>query len=561
MNEPQNEMPAQIDAPEPVVRQKKRIGLVWLIPVVAALVGAWLAVKAVTEAGPTITITFKSAEGLEAGKTKIKYKDVAIGQVESIRLSNDLSLVTVSAKMVNEIEDHLTENTRFWVVRARVAAGQVSGLGTLFSGAYIGMDPGQRGNPAEHFKGLETPPVVTMDTPGTYFNLQADRLGSLHIGAPVYFRQIKVGQVVSYKMTEDGSSLDIQIFIQAPHNERVRQNTRFWNTSGLDVTIDTQGVRIDTESLTTLLIGGVAFETPTNLEPGAPAVEGQTFTLHANRAKIDEPAYLRKEFVVAYFDETVRGLSKGAPVEFRGIRIGEVIDVKLEFSQQQLSFRIPVLMAIEPERVSIVEEKSVDPELLITQLIEKGLRAQLRTGILLTGQLYVNLSMHPEAPTRSLEMAGPYPIIPSIPGRTEEITSSVANFLNRLEKLPLEQISADLRDSMKQVRHLVYSEDLVGAVKALNKSLDQLGQFTTKLNTDTAPQLSEILEQTRLAVVQTQETLLAAEHMVSAEAPLTYELQQMIQELAKAGRAVATLADYLERHPEALIYGKGEPSP
>ncbi|MDA8137417.1 MAG: MlaD family protein [Desulfobacteraceae bacterium] len=549
------------DVPQAIVRRGSRFGLIWLIPIVAALVGIGLAVKAIIQAGPTITITFKSAEGLEAGKTRIKYKDVEIGKVESIRLSEDLAHVTVIAKMVKETEDYLTADTRFWVVRARLAAGEVSGLGTLFSGAFIAMDPGQPGKTSRDFTGLERPPVVSMDTPGSYYYLRAADLGSLEIGSPVYYRQIKVGQVVSYDMTDDGSAVIIRIFIQAPDDRRVRENTRFWDAGGLNVTVDTKGININTGSLVALLIGGIAFETPMNLAPGEEAKPDHTFILYSNRDQIEEPVYTSKLYFITYFDESVRGLVKGAPVEFRGIKIGQVLDVRLEFDQQKLVFRTPVLMAIEPERITSTGERHLQSDQLITKLISKGLCAQLRTGVLLTGQLYISLSMQHKAPPKEVTYAGPYPIIPAIPGATEEITTGLANFINRLEKLPVEEIGGDLSVSLKQIKKLVDSEQTAAALTALGQTLTQLQQFSATLNTQTAPQMSAILDQLHLTVDQAQKTLIAAQNMTDSRAPLAYDLQQMMQELAKAGRAVSVLADYLQRHPEALIYGKGAPPP
>lgn len=547
--------------PEAVVRRSRRIGLVWVIPLIALAIGAWLAIKAVREAGPTITISFKSAEGLEAGKTKIKYKDVEIGKVEVIRLSPDLSHVTVSAKMVNEIENYLTANTRFWVVRARVASGEVSGLSTLFSGAYIGMDPGQPGSPRENFEGLEKPPVVTLDMPGTLFFLHATRLGSLDVGSPVYYRQIKVGQVVSHAMNADGSALEIQIFVAAPYNQFVQQNTRFWNVSGLDITLDSRGIRINTDSLTSLMLGGVAFETPAGELQTALAEEGRRFFLYGSRDETNEPVYTKKIQFLAYFDETVRGLSKGASVEFRGIKVGEVTDVKLEFSQKQLSFRVPVLMTIEPERFSNLDHSGLPDEAMIAKLIEKGMRAQLRSGLLLTGQLYVNLGMYPDAPSQKLRYADHFPVMPTVPGPTEEITASVANFLNKVEKLPLDKIGSDLQQTIASIRLLAGSKDLPAALQGLRQGLEQLNRFAASLNSQTAPQLGGVLEQARQTLAQTQNTMLTAEQLVGSESAMTHEFNRMVQELSKAGRAVTALADFLERHPEALLYGKGAPKP
>jgi paraquat-inducible protein B len=549
------------DAPKPLLGKSRRLGVIWIIPLIAALIGAWMAVRAVTLAGPTITISFKSAEGLEAGKTRIRFKNVEIGRVETIRLSPDLSHVTVTASMVKDIEPFLTENTRFWIVRARVAAGEVSGLSTLFSGAYIGMDPGQAGVSARSFPGLESPPAVTLDTPGSYFNLRAESLGSLDLGSPVYYRQIKVGQVVGFDLTPDGSAVNIQLFIHAPHDQSVHVNTRFYEASGFDATIDHGGVRINTDSLINILIGGIAFQTAANLPPGPAVPPDHTFVLYSSREYIDDPVYSQKMYFVTYFDNNVRGLSKGAPVEFHGIKIGEVVDVKLEFTPAQSNFRIPVLLVIEPERIAVAGNDASDREGLIFKLIEKGLHAQLRTGMLLTGQLYVHLSMFSDQAPKKITQAGPYRVIPSIPGTTEEVTTGIANFLQRLEKLPLEQIGTDLSASLKHIRHLTASEDWITALSTLRRSLTQLEQFTAALNSEVTPEVKTALEQLQRTLAQTEQTLAAAEGVVGGHAPLGYDLQLMVRELTKAGRAVTTLADYLQRNPSALVFGKGAPPP
>ena len=549
------------DIPQVVIRPSYRFRLIWLVPIVAVLVGIWLTVKSSIEAGPTITITFESAEGLQAGKTKIKYKDVEIGQVESIHLSRNLSGVIVTAKMVKEIKPHLSENTRFWVVRARLAAGEVSGIGTLLSGAYIGMDPGGPGRYAEHFNGLEIAPVVTLDMPGSYYNLRADRLGSLDIGSPVYFHQIKVGQVVSYAIDERGTALDIQIFIRAPHNQRVLENTRFWNASGFEVSLDSSGLRLNTDSLVSLLLGGVAFETPLNEIPGTVAAEGRQFYLFASRDKTKEPSYSQKMYMMAYFDGSVRGLTKGANVEFRGIKVGEVVDIELEFNPDRLSFNIPVLLIIEPERLSINGTAQMAPEDIMLKLIEKGLQAQLRNGMLITGQLYVNLALTSEVPENEVKYVGGYPVIPTVAGPTEEIMSSLSNFLNRLEDLPLEQIGGDLKESVHGMRLLLASRDLNASLPLLRQSLEQINSFTATLNNQTAPQLSSVLDEAGTTLVGIQSMLQTAENVLDSDTPLMVELSVMIEELARAGKAVSALADYLERHPEALIFGKGAPKP
>jgi len=568
--------------PDAVVSTRRRqISIVWVVPLVALLIGGWLVYKAISEKGPTITIAFKSAEGLEAGKTKIKYKDVELGQVTEINLSSDLSHVVVTAELVKSTENFLTANTRFWVVRARVAAGEVSGLGTIFSGAYIALDPGKTGLPASHFVGLETPPVVTTDLPGRHFILKASTLGSLDIGTPVYYRQIKVGQVVGYELEEGGRAVTVKIFINAPFEKFVHKNTRFWNASGLDVAVDASGIRVNTESVFTILIGGIAFDTPANLEPSGPAEPEAEFRLYETREKIFEKTYAEKTRWLLQFSGSVRGLTVGSPVEFRGIRIGQVLDINLEYNAKEMAFQIPVLIEIEPERIKIIGDKDFSGrDEMDEYLVAQGLRAQLKTGSLITGQLYVELDFHPEAPPAKISRVGRYPQLPTIPTPMEEITTSLTALLKKLEKLPIETIGSDLQDTVQSAKQLVASAELQEAVAALNQTLKQAQAFTAALNQEISPELksavsslNETLNRTRqlaqnfdasivpelgVTLHQAQSTLKSINGSVSKDSPLYYEMLRVVKELTEAARSFRVMADYLERNPDALIYGKGK---
>jgi len=541
--------------PEPELRTKKRrISIVWLVPLVALAIGGWLVYKAVSEKGPTVTITFKSAAGLEAGKTKIKYKDVELGQVTSIELDDELSQVILKAELVKKAENFLSQNTRFWVVRAQVAAGSVSGLGTLFSGAYIGLDPGKPGKPATHFKGLETPPVVTTDLPGRHFVLRAESLGSLNIGDPVYFRRIKVGQMVSYQLDEDGQAVTVKVFVHDPHHQLVRKNTRFWNASGLDVSISADGIRVDTESFATLMIGGIAFDTPANLEPGEPAEENDVFKLYKNRESISEKTYARKNRWLLYFDGDVRGLNSGAPVELQGIKIGQVLDVNLEFEVENGAFRVPVLIETEPERIKTIGKfpEGGEKQKVMDYLVGKGMRAQLKTGSLITGQLLVALDMHPEAPPAKINWEGRYPEVPTVPTAMEEITTSLTQLLNKLQKLPVEQIGNDLLDAVSGAKRLINSAELQQSVKALDQTLNQAQKFVTTLNKGVAPELKTAVSNLNSALIQAEKLAKSLNSNVSPQADRT------LKEFQAAARSIKVWAAYLERNPEALIRGKSK---
>jgi len=551
MSEEKNNETQFQDLPQAVVQSKRQISIVWIVPLVAILIGAWLAYKGLSEKGPEVTISFESAEGLEAGKTKVKYKDVELGQVNSIRFSADLSQVLVTAELAKEAEPYLTENTRFWVVRPRVTASGVSGLGTLFSGAYIDMDPGKEGRVERNFKGLEIPPIITTDRPGREFLLKATTLGSLDFGAPVYYRQIPVGQVISYDLDKDGQSLIIKIFINAPHHELVYNNTRFWNASGFDLKLDASGLKLNTESLATIMMGGIAFETPTSLETGDSVEEGHIFRLYETRESIFERTYTVKKYWILRFNESIRGLTVGAAVEFRGIKIGQVVDIKAAYDVETLSPRITVLIETEPERWQMDGEQTVDPLQNLQNLVDRGLRAQLKTGSLLTGQLFVDVDFHPAAPKVQVKFDGNFPEVPTIPAPLQIITARVNELLNKLETVPIEQIGKDLGDTLQNVKRLSESEELLAAVQALNQTLQRTRRMMENLDANVTPAISNTLE-------QAQKTLASMEDSLGSRSPMQYELKQTLKQLAEAARAVRVMADYLERHPDALIYGKGE---
>jgi paraquat-inducible protein B len=534
------------DIPEAVAVPKSRrsLQLVWVIPIVAALVGGWLAVKTILEQGPTITITFKTAEGLEAGKTKIKYKDVEIGTVTSVRLSKDVKQVIAIADMVKESEPYLVEDMQFWVVRPRISGGSVSGIGTLLGGSYIGTDIGKSTKKRRDFIGLEEPPVITTDVPGREFMLRAYTLGSLTIGVPVFFRKFQVGQVAAYELDKDGKGVTLKIFVNAPYDQYVNGNTRFWNASGIDVTVDASGIKVNTESLLSIVIGGIAFETLAEDAILPPAEAGAVFTLFDDRTEaLKHKETLYTDFIVV-FKESVRGLEVGAPVDFYGITIGKVVAIKTQFDPVTMDFSIPVEIRIFPERFTSRRLKGPaggrvakgDPKKFWESMINRGFRAQLRTGSLLTGQLYIGLEFFPNAPKVNVDMLSQEPPeIPVVPSGLQalqktitEVANKLAKIAGELEKVPYGQIS-----------------------KNVNETLQSANSLMKRLDKEIAPEVRDVLLDARKA-------LTSAERLMSADAPLQEDTREAMREIGRAAQALRVLADYLERHPEALIRGKTE---
>jgi paraquat-inducible protein B len=529
------------DVPDVAVKTRRGFSIVWLVPLVAAVIAGWLAYTTLTEEGPKITISFKTAEGLEAGKTKVKYKDVEVGLVSEVRLSEDLSHIIVTAEMHKDAAAHLKSGTQFWVVRPRLTAGGISGLGTLVSGAYVEMDPGE-GKVSRAFVGLEIPPVIKSDVAGTRYILRADRLGSISPGSPIYFRGIDVGEVLGYELAPKSEGVLIQIFVRAPHDSLVREGSRFWNASGVEVTMGADGVRVQTESVQALLSGGITFDTPFAAMHSEPSAKGSTFTLFDSFSDIGEASYTLKVPYLLHFDGSVRGLQRGAPVEFRGIKLGAVTDIRLELNTKAGSVRIPVTMELEPERITQIGSlEGQKPYEFMERLVERGLRAQLKSGNLLTGQLFVALDFYPDSPPAKLERGGKYPEIPTVPTEMEELTRSVTGLLDKFASLPLDEMVKSMgslinetRTTVRSVEGLVTSPDLQQSLKALRATMEAAQGTMTKA----------------------QATLSSADSMIGADSQIRYDLTQLMKELTEAARSIRLLASYLERHPDALIRGK-----
>ncbi|MEO3961278.1 MlaD family protein [Chromobacterium piscinae] len=530
---PQN--PPEPDLPQavPVRRGRWAPSLVWLIPVVAALIGGWLAVHAVLSRGPTITISFQNAEGIEAGKTRIKYKDVEVGEVTSVKLSPSRQAIVATAQLSKEAADYLAEDSRFWVVRPRVSGGGVSGLGTVLSGSYIGMDIGKSEARKTDFVGLETPPIINADLPGQTFTLRADNLGSLNTGSPVYFRRVPVGQVVGYELDPKGGYVKVAIFINAPYDHFVSANSRFWHASGVDVSLSANGLNVSTQSLAAIALGGIAFETPLADNAGIP-LSDRNFILHDTRDRaLQNPDREMQPFRLR-FRQSLRGLSVGAPVDFRGITIGEVTAIGVQYVQDRKDFDMTVDIRTYPSRLdSLSRGGRITGKLSPQALVANGMRAQLRSGNLITGQLYVALDFFRDAPPARLVVKGGVPELPTIPGDLEELQRVLQRIVKKLDAVPFDSIGKEADASLK----------------SLHQTLDSVKRLSDGLNNQTVPQASKTLE-------QLQQTLEATRQTMRADSPLQQDVRSAAQEVKETARSFRALADYLDRHPEALVRGK-----
>ena len=529
--------------------------IIWLVPLVALLVGGWLLWRDVVSKGPEITLTFETADGLVAGKTPIRYRDVDVGQVTEISLSKGFDHVRLTVRMNADFSDYLTDKTQFWVVRPRVSGRGITGLETIVSGAYIEVAPDDSGSAQDTFVGAEEPQLITSDEEGTRFILAADKLGSLSVGAPVLLRGVEVGEVLDTELDQDAKGVSVPVFIRKPFDQLVKRNTRFWDSSGIAVDLNSDGLSLRAQSVKSVLAGGINFYTPDDSEQSERAPSDTVFNLFKTleQAELLTEGYSKK--YILYFDSSVRGLSRGAPVEFNGIRVGTVESVDLEYVVDQRAFRVPVVVTLEPERVSVVggDSGEIDHTETIATLVENGLRARLKTGSFITGQLFVDLSMHTVAPARYLgNQNGDIPELPTLPQKLDEIANSLSSLLEKVETFPIEEIGIRLLGTVEGMENIVTSPALTDGMKSLQQAADGVNKLVENLD-------SSVLPATQSALDAAREALGGVRDVTGPTSPVRYNLEQALKELTATARSLRDLAEFLEQNPSALILGKKGP--
>jgi paraquat-inducible protein B len=537
-----NELPEAI----PATSRWGRIPLVWILPAIVVIVGAFVIIHEKLAQGTSIEIRFHNAEGLEANKTKIRYKDVEIGEVSDIRVSQDRKEVIVTADIHRNAREYLVMDTQFWVVRPRISSAGISGLGTLVSGEFISIEVGHSQVKRDHFVGLETPPIVTSDLPGREFVLRAEDLGSLGIGSTVIYRHITAGQVVGYTLDPGGTGVTIKVFINSPFDTFVTGSTRFWQASGVDMSVNSDGVRLRTESLTSILEGGIAFQ---SLPDGTTvsAAADTVFTLYPDQDRAMRPAEVEVRSFVLYFQNSLRGLSAGAPVDLRGITVGEVKSLDVEYDAKAGSLSFPVAIELYPQRLrgkprqpaaDAPDDSDSASRALLDNLVAHGLRAELKTGNLLTGQKFVGLDVHPDAFKEKIHWASQPAIFPTISSGLDDIQDSVGSIARKLNKVPFDQLSYRLINTMASLEQTL-------------KSADHLLQ---NVDSNLTPQVSQTLTEAR-------EALKNAKEVLGQDSPLQSDLGSTLLQVSRAAKSISALVDYLERHPESLLRGKPGDSP
>ena len=550
--------------PDAVLRRRKRFSLIWLIPIVAGAIAVYLVITTLADRGPLITISFKTGSGISAQQTQVTHKAVALGMVEDVQLTDDLKNVKVRVRMNREGAKILTDHARFWVVRPRLSSGDFSGLETLVSGAYIEVDPGLPGGESERsFVGLEEPPGMRSDEPGTSYSLRAGRLGSLGPGAPIFYRDVTVGEVLSYDLGDGLGPVTINVFVRRPFDKFVHQDTHFWNASGLSVSLGGAGVHVELESLQALLSGGVAFETPhqfgntTSSVP--PAAPNTRFMLFDDKGQADAAGFVQKIPFVTYFTTSVGGLAKGSPVDVFGIQVGTVNDVKLMLDQAHGQMRARVTYDLQPERV-FAEDMSIrqaDPEKVTDALVQQGMRAVLESSSFITGQKQISLQYVPGASPAQVGHEGDALLMPSQGGGVDNIMSSLSDITTKLDRIPFEDIGKNLNATLASANRVISGPEVHNALARLSDTLADVQHLVRHADQGLGPilqRLPRISAELQQAVERANAAL--GEGGYGGNSDFQRGVSRVLDQVNDAARSIRLLVDFLDRHPEALLQGR-----
>ncbi len=550
-------------SPPPTARlaRRRRVSIIWIIPAITLLIALWLAWDTLSKRGPLVTITFQSAEGLTAGQSQVRFKDIPLGTVQSITLAPDYTHVIVAARMNREAARLLTDKAQFWVVKPRLFAGNLSGFETILSGSYIQILPSSKpGRPLLHFTGLENPPVLQSDIPGHTFLLKADRVGSLNPGSPIFYRGLDVGTVLGWDLGQMAENVTVHAFVRAPFDSYVHEDSRFWNASGASVTLGATGIRLNVESMRAVLLGGIAFDTPSEALKTPLATENAVFPLYASEDAAKSAAFRRHVSLVAYFQGSVAGLAPGAPVTMLGIRIGEVISVDLRYNPEKDALEVPVHFDVQPERIAMSAEAAKRGPLKNAQiLINRGMRAQLATANLLTGQQEIALVFVPNAPPATVRTEDGAIVVPTSPGSLSGITQSAAALLDKINRMPFQQIGENLNGTLAGLNTMANGPALRDSLTSLQATLASAQHAIQKLDQGISPTLADLP-----VIAQDLRTLLARTSMLVASADSGYgenskfyrDLDRLLLQTNDVLQSVRALSDLLTQEPNALISGR-----
>lgn len=535
-------------AAQPQIRSAQRWNAVWAIPILAILIGGWMLYVNITSKGPEVRIRFETAEGIAAGKTEIRCRSVTVGKVTRVELDDDLQSVLVYGRLDDGNTVLLRKNTRFWVVRPRVSTADVSGLGTLLTGAYIELEPGSGDPKTRNWIGLETPPATSRSVPGRRLTLVSEEAGSLSVGSTIYYRGYDVGRIESRELDSDGRRIVYEAFIREEYQSLVRRNTKFWNTSGVDISAGVDGFKVRTPSIQAMIAGGVSFAVNENEDPGEMVSDGSIFELHDDAEDAKSSTFEPTLQVLLLFDQSVRGLNVSAPVEYRGIRIGRVTSISFDFVREKENQKVPVLVELDSGLLRASGEVIAPEEELprLEDAIRNGLRATLKTGSLLTGAMFVDFDYYPEEEFEPLVFQGDYPVVPTLASGFAQIEVKLSSILDKIDALPTDEMVKQITNAARE------TATTISEAKVALKQIEEAAAAARE--TMDNPEFKKLPEDLRKSLA----TLDKSVSSIGPNGAIQGDLLRTLDELRSAMRAMEALSDTIKEKPNSLLFGNEE---
>jgi paraquat-inducible protein B len=538
---------------------RRHFSAIWLIPILAGLIAGYLGIRSYTQQGDVITISFRTADGLSVGQTAVKYKAVTLGTVEGITLNKDMTGVNVRVHMMAHTNDLLTDHARFWVERPRLTSANLT---DIVSGTYIQVDPGAAGGTYQNtFVGLENQPSLPADEQGTTYVLHANRIGSLTDESPVYFRDVNVGKVLGVDIGDGFGPVTVNVFVRAPYDKFVKPTSHFWNASGFSVKVGAGGLHVELQSLQSALSGGVAFDTPVNSAKAAQADPKMTYTLYTDHKAADSAAFSTRVPCVTYVQNSIKDLGVGSPVQMFGIEVGEVTDVKLTLDPQNNDAKVRVAFEIEPERAfgNNDGETAPDTAQIMRQLVQNGMRVRMESSDLIAGQEILALEFTPKTQPATISMESDAMVLPGQGGGLDSLDDAIGDIAGKLQQIPFDEIGKNLNHLLASADQTIGGPDMKQAVHSLAITMSNAEDVSRTAKENLSPalkKLPDISAQLQNAVAQANAFMSSVNNGYGGDSDFQRDAKRTLDQVNDAARSIRLLADYLDRHPEALIQGK-----
>jgi len=447
------------DVVEVKIKKSEVSFIVWIVPLLALIVGGWLIYQYYSKQGPMITITFKNSGGLEPRQSQVKFRDVKVGTVEKVEILQQKEGVKVYVRINKDVTPFLNKDAKFWIVKPEIDLGKVRGLDALMNGAYIQLYSKLGSEAKREFKGLVEPPLSFQEENGHTYKLISESSYDFNEGTPVYFKQMIVGHVKKVNLTPDAKKVEVYVFIKEPYDKYININTKFWSLKNFTLDLTDRGVQVESGSLTQLLLGGIEFDTR---DFKTTQKSSDSFYLYSSkdealRKKIGEGKEKYVDFLMK-FDDGVGYLSIGASVKLDGFIVGKVKDIISVYDTKKLKTNSLVIATID---ISIFQKGKKPAFLGLKEAVKNGLSAKLEAVNPLVNYMYIKLVK--DKAGQSLVKDGKYYLFPTQKAKLSDITSKVKSFMTKLEKLPIKDAVKNFSDSLLSFKNL--SDDLDGIVK------------------------------------------------------------------------------------------------